>query len=651
MEQGAGMRTDRGTAAASPYTVFALVAGAVLGCTQLFAWLVPGLPAPAAGLLSALILGVPAAAAWHRLAHAPLRRARRRMGALLRAVPEPLLVLDRDGMVLAANAAAVERFGEGGRLVGQSLFGRQPGDEARGILLQLREAARARRPARFSADLNGCRFDFAAEPAVGEAESDEDAVVVRVEDTSGLARAAALDALCRELDAARPADLDAGADLLTQACRQLVAALGLRVAWVARRDEAGALSVIACAGHEMDADAELRRNPARWDDGGGRGPVAGALRTGTAQVVPVGEAGVQEWQKTARRFGIRCVCALPVRVEQDAAVVLALASRRNDAFEDAGLLASLERVAARLGSVLSAVADRERLVRREAALDAVAEAVFVTDRAGQIEWLNAGFARLTGYAPEEAVGRTPRLLNAARQDAGFYRDLWSTILAGSAWTGEMVNRRKDGTFYVARQSIAPLRDGAGAVKRFLAVQEDVSGQRALEERMRHMAQYDGLTDLPNRALFLDRLGHGIAVARRNHHALALLTVNLDHFRLVNDTYGLLAGDLLLQEVASRLRQAVRDSDTVARVGGDEFAVVAPQVMVREDAGRVAQKLQEALRPPCAVEGQEIKVTASIGVALYPQDGETAEQLAARSSGALKLVKMQDRNGYRFASPG
>jgi diguanylate cyclase (GGDEF)-like protein/PAS domain S-box-containing protein len=284
------------------------------------------------------------------------------------------------------------------------------------------------------------------------------------------------------------------------------------------------------------------------------------------------------------------------------------------------------------------------------ALEAAANAVFIADRDGRIVWVNDAFCRLSGYGRHEVVGRTPGLLKSGKQSAEFYRELWETILSGRTWQGELVERRRDGSLWTVSQVITPLLDEAGQVTHFVAIQHDVTATTREREEIQRLAFHDSLTGLPNRNSFLDSLARAIARAGVEHRLLALLFVDLDHFKPVNDALGHAAGDELLIAVAERLRAAVRKTDAVARLGGDEFAVLLTDVAHPDVAGALAQKLVDRIGQPYMLNGQRIVVGASIGVAFYPWDGATVDELLSRADAAMYAAKSQGRRRYRLFDP-
>jgi diguanylate cyclase len=284
------------------------------------------------------------------------------------------------------------------------------------------------------------------------------------------------------------------------------------------------------------------------------------------------------------------------------------------------------------------------------ALEAAANAVFIADHGGRIVWVNDAFCRLSGYGRDEAVGRTPGLLKSGRHSPDFYRELWETILAGRAWQGELVERRRDGSLWTASQVITPLLDETGAVTHFVAIQHDVTASTQEREAIHRLAFHDSLTGLPNRVSFLESLGQALARAAAEHRILALLYLDLDDFKPVNDAMGHAAGDELLIAVAERLRGAVRKTDAVARLGGDEFAVLVSDVEHPDLAGALAGKLVERIGQPYMLNGRRIAVGASIGISLYPCDGTTIDDLLSHADAAMYAAKASGRRRYRFFDP-
>lgn len=284
--------------------------------------------------------------------------------------------------------------------------------------------------------------------------------------------------------------------------------------------------------------------------------------------------------------------------------------------------------------------------RYRAIFDSAAEGIMLLDAALRIVQVNPAFGEITGYTSEEVVGRTPSMLGSGRHDAAFFADLLAVLVATGRWQGEVWNRRKDGDLYVQWMSAVRIGE-ADAPEGFVATMTDITSRKQTEEKLRFRANHDALTGLPNRRLFEDRLESAIAGALRHGERLALLLVDLDRFKGVNDRLGHLAGDALLVEVGRRLQLCVRASDTVARLGGDEFAVILGEVGGREDAAEVAERICAAMAAPFELGEGVAQIGASVGIVLGPQDDADAEELQRRADAALYLVKHGGRGGYRF----
>jgi diguanylate cyclase len=285
------------------------------------------------------------------------------------------------------------------------------------------------------------------------------------------------------------------------------------------------------------------------------------------------------------------------------------------------------------------------------ALATAADSIFITDHTGRIVWVNEAFSERSGFSPQEAVGQTPSFLKSGRQNASFYRELWQTILAGQVWRGEVVERRKDGSLYTADEVITPLRDDKGTVTHFVAVHHDISLRKQEAEREHFLAYHDALTGLYNRVLFLDLLQQAIARSKRSLYPLALLFLDLDNFKLINDTFGHETGDRLLIAVAERLGAAVRKTtDAVARLSGDEFAILQTGLNDRQAALSLARKLLHSISQPFVLEGRKVQIGVSIGIAIYPTDGDLPDVLLRNADKAMYLAKSRGGGDCQLYDP-
>ena len=283
------------------------------------------------------------------------------------------------------------------------------------------------------------------------------------------------------------------------------------------------------------------------------------------------------------------------------------------------------------------------------ALEQIADAVMITDRNGIIEYVNPAFEATTGYSRDETIGRKPSLIKSGKQGPDFYKKLWKTILSGEVFSEVFINRRKDGSLYYEEKTITPLRDEQGNITHFVATGKDISERMQAQERLQFMAQHDVLTELPNRALFLDRLKQALARARMHRRLVAVLFLDLDRFKNINDTLGHQIGDHLLQEIARRFGNAVRDGDTVARLSGDEFGFLLEDSTSEKDISYIAEKILDSLKPVFVVDGHDLFVSASIGISLYPNDGEESVTLLRNADVAMYRAKDMGKNNCQFYS--
>ncbi|MBY4678472.1 diguanylate cyclase domain-containing protein [Marinobacterium arenosum] len=296
----------------------------------------------------------------------------------------------------------------------------------------------------------------------------------------------------------------------------------------------------------------------------------------------------------------------------------------------------------------------EQVKQRTAELHTLSKAVeysptstVITDPDGNIEYVNPKFSEVTGYPLDEVLGQNPRLLQSGETDQKVYEQLWQTITGGNIWQGQLHNRKKDGTLYWEQLSISPILDSDGRITHFVALKEDITEHRAQAELIHYQANYDHLTGLPNRKLFHERLRQQIDQARQSGRPFALLFIDLDGFKAINDNFGHDAGDLLLKESARRIADCVRKSDTVARLGGDEFTLILQQLDDPAVIGQIAGKIIKRLRQPFQLGKQQGQVSASIGIARYPEDGSNDEALLKLADSAMYQVKHNGRENYRF----
>ncbi|MCW8889051.1 MAG: EAL domain-containing protein, partial [Sedimenticola sp.] len=289
----------------------------------------------------------------------------------------------------------------------------------------------------------------------------------------------------------------------------------------------------------------------------------------------------------------------------------------------------------------------ERLRLAASVFENTDEGVIITDNSGTILDVNRAFTEIMGYSRNEVIGRNPRLFKSGRHDETFYRDLWHSLITIGSWRGEMWNRRKSGELFPEWQTISSVKDNNGKLSHYVSVFSDITQIKNSQEQLEHLGHHDALTDLPNRLLLNERMEQAIKHAERHDTQLALIFLDLDNFKHINDSLGHPVGDQLLQNVAHKLQQTVRQDDTVARIGGDEFVLLLEDIGKAENAGVAAQKLMEAFDEPFQLQAQTIRITASMGICICPQDGTDPATLLRNADSAMYRAKEEGRNTYQF----
>jgi diguanylate cyclase (GGDEF)-like protein/PAS domain S-box-containing protein len=315
----------------------------------------------------------------------------------------------------------------------------------------------------------------------------------------------------------------------------------------------------------------------------------------------------------------------------------------------------LDNIAAREDDYRQLTAELEERVRERTArlrlaasvFENTSEGVVITDDQARIVSVNAAFTEITGYTPAEAIGQKPSLLRSDHHDAAFYGAMWQSLLDKGRWQGEIWNRRKNGEAFLEWLTINRIPASEGMPCSYVSVFNDITEQRRKDEHIRHLAFHDPLTGLPNRALLLDRLQHAIQRAMREDSRLALLFIDLDRFKAINDTLGHDIGDELLREVATRIKSRLRGMDTVARMGGDEFVLLIEDLDDPGHSAVLAGEIVADITQPLEIQGHDIRVGASIGIACFPEDGDDALSLMKHADTAMYAAKSDGRGTYRF----
>ncbi|MBS1142885.1 MAG: diguanylate cyclase/phosphodiesterase with and sensor(s) [Proteobacteria bacterium] len=276
-----------------------------------------------------------------------------------------------------------------------------------------------------------------------------------------------------------------------------------------------------------------------------------------------------------------------------------------------------------------------------------AEGIMITDANNRILLVNNTFSTVTGYEPGEVIGQNPRLLSSGRQGPVFYNAMWTSLQESGEWHGEIENRRKDGKLYPEWLNISVVRQPDGSISNYIAVFSDLTNRKEIEKRIQFLSHFDTLTALPNRSHFHETLSHSLVALQGRHTKLALLTLDLDRFKLINDSLGHAAGDRILIEAATRLKNSITSGDKLCRLGGDEFAIILNHIESNGDAAALAVVCQTRLRKAIQFEGHEIHLSASIGISIFPDDADTVEGLIGCADSAMYAAIEQGGNTFRF----
>lgn len=314
--------------------------------------------------------------------------------------------------------------------------------------------------------------------------------------------------------------------------------------------------------------------------------------------------------------------------------------KRNDSGDIVGLISIVADISDKL--------EANRLLSQSAEIiQNTSEGIIITDSNKTIVDVNPAFSSITGYSAEEAIGNTPELLKSNQHEPAFYQRMWHAIHTTDHWKGEIQNRKKNGVIYPQSLAIRSLRDEAGSLTGYVATISDLSNIKSYEQQLDFLAYHDVLTNLPNKYLLIERLTLNVQHAKRAGESIAVIRLGLDRFKSVNEAFGNSYGDRVLQDLAARLKSHIRESDTIARLSGDEFIIVLDDISEPLDAARFLEHLSPVLKKPYQLAGHNITITASFGIALFPNDTDSAENLLRYSSSALDIAKQSGRNTFEF----
>ncbi len=449
------------------------------------------------------------------------------------------------------------------------------------------------------------------------------------------------------------AKIDNENELFRSICRITVEFGCLQLAWIGKKTDDDEIVPLVSAGEHQDyvEKLKIRLDP---DDFLSQGPTAQAFISG--QIVAsndfLNDCSTQPWHDLARRSHWASSCAIPIlRNGKTYAVLNVYTSEPN--YFDHEIIRLFDEMKEDLSFALDSY-DRE-IVRRRAVdelklagkvFQQSQDAILICDQSNRIISVNPAFTEITGYSEAEALGQDPGFLSSGRHNREFYEQLWRSILDHSYWQGEIWNRRKNGELFPEWLTISAVRDNNNSITHYIAIFSDITLHKESEERIEHLAHYDPVTDLPNRILLRAHVDHELTVAERQKKSFALLFLDLDHFKNINDSLGHTVGDQVLVKISERLRGILREEDTVARLGGDEFNVLLSEANFK-GAALVASKIIDVIAQPIHIDHYQLHVTASIGISLYPENGRDYETLSKNADTALYQSKHKGRNQFAF----
>lgn len=451
--------------------------------------------------------------------------------------------------------------------------------------------------------------------------------------------------------------------LIESVCRIICEDAGYRLAWVgyAEHDTAKTIRPVAWAG---DEDGYLAQVPINWDDSAyGNGPSGLTIRHGKIHVVDdfTTDPGTRPWQQAALQRGYNSSISLPLK--NDCGVtfgVLGIFSSASNAFPEPEQRL-LEELANDLAFGIDTLRTRaqhnqaEEQIRIAATAFEAQEGIIIADVNRQILRVNRAFTEISGYSAQEVMGKTPQLLKSEKHDEEFFSAMWQSLVKEGVWQGEIWNRDKQGDDYPVWLNITAVRDPSGQVTHYVGTMTDITERKEAEKKIEHLAYYDLLTELPNRRLLLDRLRQASLGSLRSKNMGALLFIDLDNFKILNDTSGHDIGDKLLIGVARRLGSCVRDGDTISRLGGDEFVVILEDLSqtpaeAAAHAKLIGGKIISILNQPYQIEDRMHHSTPSIGITLFNGSENSVDDLLKQADIAMYQAKTAGRNTLRFFDP-
>lgn len=434
-------------------------------------------------------------------------------------------------------------------------------------------------------------------------------------------------------------------ELFRKICTTVMLHGGFRGVWIGIVDDE--LKIVSTCGDVEDLLNSVKKSVLSKITEG-VGPCGKAYTTGEIFINNDTEVEIEpaELKEAMLRKGFLSSVAVPLWQGGKVVGIMNLyAGDRN--FFDEEVAELVKKIVDQLSFALDFIEKEEELNRFSLAIEQTSDWVLITDENGIVQYANPAVEEITGYKRTEIIGKRPNLFKSGKHSERFYKTLWETILSGKTFRSVFINRRKDGRLFYIDQTITPIKDVEGNIVGFVATGKDITQERELEERLNYFAYYDPVTELPNRSNFMERLAFYAARTKMSGKGFAVLIVDVNRFKYINDTYGYHVGDNILKEIGRRIRESLRPGDVVARMGSDEFGITLIDLARKEDIPRVISKVLSSMEEPFSINGEELRITVSIGVAVFPDDGEDPEELVRKAELALAHAKERFTSSYQF----
>ncbi|MCQ2914956.1 MAG: EAL domain-containing protein [Alphaproteobacteria bacterium] len=563
------------------------------------------------------------------------------MTKLLENTLSAIITLDLSGKILSANAAALRLFGYEEDITGRPIRMLLPdytgnNSEFGSLTILMNQIDISN-----TIEITAIRKDDTELPVEVILSKSDDKYLCQIRDISRKQMTENLDAILhatlRKVMRGQSAE-----EFSKYICDKLVDLFGFPLSWIGIKENNGLVRVCACAG---ELSKGFPAHPIRWDDVSEKfGPTGNAIRTKRPVVIELADDKIVD---VDGREHIHQISVFPLITHQGVEGVLEIHSRLGKL--DNATIQRLETFSLRIAMAMQMAHDQNTMRLQRTALEKSPNGFALTDDKGILLWVNPSFCELSGYSNEELIGKKIQQTENETQTKEFYNDMWETLRSGKNWSSEITERNRTGALYTVSQRVIPITDEKGALNNCVFVREDLTEQKHAEGVITQLVNFDQLTGLPNRASFHQQLANVLKRASLKDKKVAVLFIDLMNFNRINDTLGHVSGDNLLKNVAERLLKLASVKDFVARIGGDEFAIISENIRSAEAVAIKARNLIEAILSPIVINDTEVNVGACIGISIYPDDDQDPDKIVNYADMALRTATHSAPNSYFFFS--